>query len=446
MHAKSDVRTDVTIPEDKTITVGALAKSCREKGLGWSSFERLIEAIDTKLVEKHCGEKYARGNGTNRFQRAGTSEKTIVTVLGRSTLTLSYIKDTHASETEQSYVRPIEAVLEFNGKKRYQQCISTAAVTLALDATYRTTTAIGNRFTSMPSPATINRRVIDFGPTVTEYLSEAVDDRTVQSVLADSTMVYSQEEEAFHEVHLTLSRDGVGEGYNTTVLDANVNTEWETTATRLAERDVIADNAALVSDGEDSMVAAFQQVLGFHQYDLVHLPRALQHTLWDDGQLSLTERKAYASEVLGDVLYLKNSVALHTPSEDWDAIRHRIELTTDRLERTIRQLQLDGCARSASFLRAWLPSLLRFAEAAIEGRTVPWTSNAVERAMGSVSKRCKNNWMRWTEAGLDAMLTLRQVRNAHPDFFELIIADEIGLPTATAITLDVKTGGTRDKF
>lgn len=121
-------------------------------------------------------------------------------------------------------------------------------------------------------------------------------------------------------------------------------------------------------------------------------------------------------------------------------------MTTDRLERTIRHLQLDGCDRSASFLRAWLPSLLRFAEAAIEGRTVPWTSNAVERAMGSVSKRCKNNWMRWTEAGLDAMLTLRQVRSAHPDFFELIVAEEIGLPTATAITLDVKSGGTRDEF
>lgn len=124
-------------------------------------------------------------------------------------------------------------------------------------------------------------------------------------------MVYSQEEDAFHEVNLTLSRNGVGEEYETTVLDVNVNTEWETTVTGFAEQGIIADDAALVSDGEDAMVTAFLEVLAFHQYDLIHLPRALQHTLWDDEQLPLTERKAYANEVLGDVLHLKNSVALH---------------------------------------------------------------------------------------------------------------------------------------
>lgn len=442
MHAKADVRPEVTIQEDKSITVGAFAKACLEEGLGRRSFEQLIEAIDTQVVKKRCGEKYARGNGTKRYQRAGTAEKQIVTVLGTSTLRLTYVKDTEAGADEQTYIRPIEAVLEFNGTKRYQHCISTDAAILALDATYRTATAIGNRFTSMPSPATINRRVIAFGPTVTQHLTAAIDGRNVQSVVADSTKVYSQEDGAFHEVNITISRDGVGEDFETTVLDVNVNTEWETTATRLDEQDAIAADAALVSDGEDSLVAAFRQVLGFHQYDLVHLPRALGHTLWDDEQLPLAERKGYCTDVLGDVLYLKNSVALHAPAEEWDAIRHRIDTITDRLQRTIRHLELDGCHRSASFLRTWLPSLTRFAEAALDERTIPWTSNAVERAMGGVSKRCKNKWMRWTEAGLEAMLTLRQVRNTHPDLFEVIVAEEIGIPTTTAMTLEVKTGST----
>ena len=446
MHAQTDVRSEVTFQQDKSITMGAFAKACLDEGLGRRSFERLIEAIDTQVVRKRCGKKYTRGNGTRRYQRAGTAEKQIVTVFGSSTITLSYIKDTDAEPDEQTYYRPIEEFLEFNGIKRYQQCISTDAATIALDATYRTATAFGNCFTSMPSPATINRRVIEFGQTVTQHLSTVIDGRNVESVIADSTKVYSQEDDAFHEVNLTISRDGVGDSHETTVLDVNVNTAWETTATKLSEKDVIAPEAALVSDGDSSLVEAFLPVLQTHQYDLVHLPRALGHTLWEDGQLPLGERKAYTAEVLGDVLHLKNSVALHAPAEEWDAIRHRIKMTTDRLERTIHHLRLDGCHRSASFLRKWLSSLRRFAEAALEERTIPWTSNAVERAMGSVSKRCKNKWMRWTEAGLDALLTLRQVRNSHPDLFELIVGEEIGLPTTTAITLEMKSGSIRDEF
>jgi len=45
-----------------------------------------------------------------------------------------------------------------------------------------------------------------------------------------------------------------------------------------------------------------------------------------------------------------------------------------------------------------------FAEHAVEGFEVPWTSNPVERLMGEVSKRCKNQWMRWTAEGLEAIL------------------------------------------
>jgi len=175
---------------------------------------------------------------------------------------------------------------------------------IALDATYRTATSIGNRFTSPPSPAVINRREIEFGPTVTQYLSEAIDGRNVQSVVADFTKLYSQEDEAFHEVNLTISRDGVGDAFKTTARRER-QCRLGTTATTLAEQDVIASEATLVSNGDVSLVAAFRAVLSSHQYDLVHLPRALGHTWWEDAQLSLAEWKAYSAEVLGDVLYLK---------------------------------------------------------------------------------------------------------------------------------------------
>jgi hypothetical protein len=58
-----------------------------------------------------------------------------------------------------------------------------------------------------------------------------------------------------------------------------------------------------------------------------------------------------------------------------------------------------------------------FAEQAIEGFEVHGTSNPVERLMGEVSKRCKNQWMRWTTEGLEGLLQLRLVKYADPDHY-----------------------------
>ena len=67
---------------------------------------------------------------------------------------------------------------------------------------------------------------------------------------------------------------------------------------------------------------------------------------------------------------------------------------------------------------------MTFAELALEGREVLWTSNVVERAMGEISKRCKNQWMRWTEPGLESLLWLTLVRYADPEQFAAF-ADEL---------------------
>jgi len=37
--------------------------------------------------------------------------------------------------------------------------------------------------------------------------------------------------------------------------------------------------------------------------------------------------------------------------------------------------------------------------------------------MGEVSKRCKNQWMRWTAEGLEAILQLRLVKYADPEYY-----------------------------
>jgi len=71
-----------------------------------------------------------------------------------------------------------------------------------------------------------------------------------------------------------------------------------------------------------------------------------------------------------------------------------------------------------------LPSIVTFVEVVAEGFEVPWTSNHVERLMGEVSKRCKNQWMRWTAEGLDVLPQLRLVKYADTSHYQLFI-DEL---------------------
>jgi hypothetical protein len=61
--------------------------------------------------------------------------------------------------------------------------------------------------------------------------------------------------------------------------------------------------------------------------------------------------------------------------------------------------------------------MVTFAERAVEGFEVPWTSDPVERLMGEVSNRCKNQWMRWTTEGLEALLQLRLVKHVDPEHY-----------------------------
>jgi hypothetical protein len=77
------------------------------------------------------------------------------------------------------------------------------------------------------------------------------------------------------------------------------------------------------------------------------------------------------SEVIDEVFHLKNSVAKHRPEEEFAAIRQRIARTTKRIEKTAWQLDQYGSKKAARYLRRWLPSIVTFAERAIEGFEVP---------------------------------------------------------------------------
>jgi len=198
--------------------------------------------------------------------------------------------------------------------------------------------------------------------------------------------------------------------------------------------------------GQLAIVTAFTDEDRIHQLDLVHVGRTLGHHLWDDGVFSLEKRKEIVSEVIDEVFHLKNSVAKHRPEEEFTAIRERIARTTERIERTAWQLDEFGSEKASGYLQRWLPSIVTFAERALEGFEVPWTSNPVERLMGEVSKRCKNQWMRWTKEGLEAILNLRLVKYANPDHYREFFDELLNRSTKTTMSCDLSVEATRGRL
>jgi hypothetical protein len=445
MHAELNVRFELSIDENKTIPLAALAEFVTEQNIESVLLEALVESLDAARVEALCGEKHAHGNGDCRYQRAGTDTRTAVTTAGEHEFTLHYVEDTAADHDESSYFRPVEDVLDFDGQNRYQQDIAAKSADLATSLSYRDATDHGDGiFERMPSPTTINRRVREYGGKLKQFLPGRVSGTDADAVIPDGTKCHSQDDDrTYHSVQATLGEDTADESRS--LLDLSVNADWDETASELDEMDAVTDDTAVVSDGDDGIVTAFTDENRDHQLDLVHVGRTLDYNLWDDGIFSLDQRNDIVSEVIEEVFHLKNSVAKHRPTEEFAAIRQRIARTTDRIEKTAWQLDQYGSEKAAGYLRRWLPSIVTFAEAAIEGFEVPWTSNPVERLMGEVSKRCKSQWMRWTATGLEAILNLRLVKYADPDHYQAFLDELLQRSTKTAINCDLSVETTRGK-
>ena len=113
----------IGILEDKKVTVGNIATAIKNLGIEPKIAEQIIQTIDEKEVERHCGNKYNRGNGEQRYKRAGTSDREPVTAGGKLKIKLHKIKDKETNET----FKPVKKVVELEGKKVYQEDISMIA-------------------------------------------------------------------------------------------------------------------------------------------------------------------------------------------------------------------------------------------------------------------------------------------------------------------------------
>ncbi len=440
MHASVDVHLEITIQEPKTVTLGTLAQSITDLAIKEHLIEEIVTSADAQLTEAYCGEKYEHGNGEKRYQRGGTTTRTATTTAGEHEFTLHQVEDT----TEGSYFRPVEDAITFDGKKHYQEDVSMDAVELATKMSYRDAETEGERFTAMPSPSTINRRVIEYGEHLQEFNREHVEDRESTCVQADGTKSHSQEDDQrYNNITVAMADDGDGE-----LLAVSVDKPWEETAADLDERDAVAEDATIVSDADQELANAFIVQDRTHQLDLVHLVRTTAYKLWEDEELSL-ELRELAVESLEHVIYpLAYAVEWYRETDDradsW--LRERIDETVETLEQMATNLDSIECSIAAEYIQECSNRAVTFARLALEDVHVPWTSNRVERLMGEISKRCKHKWMRWTSRGQEAILRLLLTRYTSEEHYEQFRAEITHQADQSYISTEVRVDSARGKF
>lgn len=336
MHATIDVRFECSIDDEKTLPVAAIAEFVTEQDIEAAIVEELVERLDERQVEAYCGEKHATGNGTKRFQRAGTTTRSAVTTAGELNLTLHTVEDTAAEGDEASYFRPVEDAIAFDGQKQYQEDVSLRSVVRATDLSYRDA-ADGDGSGLLPSPSTINRRVKEYGDTLSGFLRERLAGTEAETVGADGTKCHSQDHGRTYQ-HVAVTLEQGAEEPTATLLDVSVNAPWDTIATTLDETDAIAEDATVVSDAEERLVEAFTDDDREHQLDLCHIGRTTSHMLWEDDAFSLAEREEIVAEVTSDVFHLKHSVETH-PKSSALGRGLRMQLLGDELDSAVELYQ-----------------------------------------------------------------------------------------------------------
>ena len=430
----------IGIQEDKKVTVGNIATTIRNLKIEPRIAEQIIQTIDEKEVEKLCGGKYLRGNGENRYRRGGTSERGPVTAVGKLNVTLHKVVDTEANKT----FKPINSVVDLDGKKIYQEDISMIAVELATKMTYRDTVKEGKFITKdFPSPCTVNTRVIKYGEKIQELNTDKIENAGIKTAFSDGTKTHSQEKGLDkNEINVVLGM----KNDKKVILGAKVNDPWNDMAKELRVAKAVTDETVFCGDAEKEMKNAMTKDDELYQLDLVHAARIAGFKLWEDKIMSLEERKTIVSKLEGVLYTLKNAVEKHLVDKNTDALKRRINKTVDELKKMSKELWKLGCRKTATFIKEYSNNMVVFAKFAVKGRRVPWNSNIIERLMGEIAKRTKHKWMRWTTKDLETIINIILVRYCseenYEEFKNIIMKSE----NLIFIRTEVKISSVRGEF
>ncbi|MGB6442657.1 MAG: hypothetical protein WBF81_05100 [Thermoplasmata archaeon] len=394
----------------RPITLAALTQRIYEEGLGRADLVALLEDRDRELCNELCGPWY-HPRRESRYRRAGRKGRKLGTRFGRIAFRVRRVEDPITGET----FFPLWRDVLLDGQRIYQPDVIALAEQFTERMTYRDAREeLGKVVVGVPSPRTVNRRVIEDG----NLLNEAIRQRemTAGAIIPDGTKLHAKEGGKLHDVNITLATTP---GERPRLRCLTVGAPWKVHRKTLARTSF--ENAegqpvppSVVCDLEKGLAEALTPRRGRWQPDHVHVVRNTGYSLWEEGLKGGPEKAAILRTVSGLLAHLRNSVAFHLPRGETEAVAHRIQQTTKEFRRLGTRLGNDGYWRTARMLHRLSNQVTTFASLALQGITVPWNSNVVERLMGTVSKRCKHKWMSWTTRGSQGLLTLLVTRAVEP--------------------------------
>jgi len=218
-----------------------------------------------------------------------------------------------------------------------------------------------------------------------------------------------------HSVYPTLNQVRIIIGYDPdthrkTLLHASVNRDWSHIG-----RGINSSNSSLVGDADRSI--CLNLAYETRQLDLVHAVKDSLYKLWAEG-MSKQERETVGVEMKQLLYTLVNSVKKHLEDDDEDALKKRIESTVKGLITLAEDLKKKGYPKTAAFIKSNATFMVTFSKLALKNIRIPYTSNAIERLMGEIAKRCKHKWMHWSTEGLENILQIILVRYTNPEFYK----------------------------
>ena len=375
------------------------------------SLRASIESIQERLVAK--------------FERLGwrrsrtTYEKRVVTMLGEVRFTVIKVRRLE-DDGRSRFASPILNVLSIR-RRKYSREVKMTCVDMAASMSYGETSRRVRHVLNLEIPKrTIHSFVQEIGTRMAKAHKgkerkkqvngpSAVTNNLPTVVMGDGTKTHSIYQ-TNNDVRVAISYSNDGQ---TKLLGLAVNDGWESIPKPSGPH-------VLVSDGERSIVDNLASDPDHTQLDLVHAERDAMFKLWGEGMSK--EQRDIVSRDMNRILFtLVNSVNKHGQQNgdgDVRAIEARVESTLTELKGLAENLSRRGYAKGAEFISRNARLMVTFAKLAVQGIDIPYTSNVIERLMGTIAARCKHHWMHWSTRGLENMLWILLVRYTDEQEYE----------------------------
>jgi len=255
---------------DGDFTVVNVSEKIKDLELEKLVLNQFIEKFNDIITTELCGEKYKHDKKEKRYERAGKSDRKIITLLGELDLKIDKVRCRLTGEI----FKPLLAILCIEPYKNYQNDITFTSTDIATKNTYRDTVYIMKNFLKKQlSPSTINRQVIQLGKEIKEFVKKKnkdSEDENYDYLYADGTKSHSQENRYKNDIKVAITTNNIGEKV---FLSCNVNKTWDELNKEINELNVLKPDAVLVSDAEPELKNTLATAERKYQLDFIHFIR-----------------------------------------------------------------------------------------------------------------------------------------------------------------------------